>query len=75
MCNVDTIHILKKITMDSDLNDKKKQKNIYIRDFYSPSRKLLRIKVPPDLHLTYSKKWGKRGVGIENDKIQLVPQF
>ena len=32
------------------------------------SRKLLRIKVTPDLHLTYSKKRGKPGVGMENEK-------
>ena len=32
------------------------------------SRKQLRIKITPDLHLTYSKKRGKPGVGIENDK-------
>ena len=35
------------------------------------SRKLLRIKVTPDLHLTYSKHGGKPGVGIENEKYSL----
>ena len=35
------------------------------------SRKLLRIKVTPDLHLTYSKNGGKPGVGTENEKYSL----
>ena len=34
------------------------------------SRKLLRIKVTPDLHLTYSKNGGN-GVVIENEKYSL----
>ena len=39
--------------------------------FFPASRKLLRIKVTPDLHLTYIKKWAKPGVGIENEKYRL----
>ena len=39
------------------------------------SRKLLRIKVTPDLHLTYNKKWGKPGVGIEKEKYSLYINF
>ena len=32
-------------------------------------------KVNPDLHLTYSKKLGKPGVGIENVKYSLYLNF
>ena len=39
------------------------------------SQKLLHIKVTPDLHLTYSKKWGKPGVGIENEIYSLYLNF
>ena len=39
------------------------------------SRKLLHIKVTPDLHITCSKKWGKPGVGIENEKYSLYLNF
>ena len=39
------------------------------------SRKLLHIKVTPALHLTYIKKWGKPGVGIENKKYSLYLNF
>ena len=34
-----------------------------------PSGKHLRTKVTPDFHLTYSKKWGKSGVGIKMIKM------
>ena len=40
-----------------------------------PSRKLLRIKVTPDLHVTYSKNGGNLGVGIENEKYSLYLNF
>ena len=30
-----------------------------------PSRKLLRINVTPDLHLTYSKNWGNLGLVLK----------
>ena len=36
-----------------------------------PSRVHLRTKVTPSLHLTYSKKRGEPGVGIEIDKYSL----
>ena len=39
------------------------------------SRKHLRIKVTPDFHLTYSKKWGKSGVGIKMIKSEKFPFF
>ena len=39
------------------------------------SRKLLCIKVTPDLHLTYSKNEGNHGVGIENEKYSLYLNF
>ena len=39
------------------------------------SRKLLRIKVTPDLHLTYRKNGGKPGFGIENEKYSLYLNF
>ena len=39
------------------------------------SRKLLRIKVTPDMHLTYGKNRGKPGVGIENEKYRLSLNF
>ena len=39
------------------------------------SRKLLHIKVTPDLQLTYSKNGGKPGVGIENEKYSLYLNF
>ena len=39
------------------------------------SRKLLRKKVTPDLHLTYSKNRGKPRVGIENEKYSLSLNF
>ena len=32
---------------------------------FKPSRKHLRTKVTPDFNLTYSKNWGKSGVGIK----------
>ena len=38
---------------------------------YITSWKLLRIKVTPDMHLTYSKN----GVGIENEKYSLHLNF
>ena len=40
-----------------------------IRKSIYPSRKHLRTKVTPDFHLTYSKKWGKSGVGIKMIKM------
>ena len=36
-----------------------------------PSGKHLRTKVTPDFHLTYSKKWGKSGVGMKMIKMEL----
>ena len=45
------------------------------QEFFLPSRKPLRRKVTPDLHLTYSKKRGKPGVGTENEKYSLSLNF
>ena len=39
------------------------------------SRKHLRTKVTTDFHLTYSKKWGKSGVGIEIIKMDYFQYF
>ena len=40
------------------------------------SRKLLRIKVTPDLHLTYSKNGGKtEGLVFKNEKYSLYFSF
>ena len=43
--------------------------------FNKSSRKLLRIKVTPDLHLTYSRNGGKVGLAIENEKYSLYLNF
>ena len=48
---------------------------LYKFDQNPPSRKLLRIKVTPDLHLTYSKNGGNLGLGIENEKNSLSLNF
>ena len=40
-----------------------------------PSGKHLRTKVTPDFHLTYSKKWGKSGVGIKMIKMDNFQYF
>ena len=37
--------------------------------FYHPSRKLLHIKVTPDLHLTYSKNGGNLGLVLKMKNI------
>ena len=39
------------------------------------SRKHLRAKVTPDFQLTYSKKWGKSGVGIKMIKMDNFQYF
>ena len=39
------------------------------------SRKHLRTKVTPDFHLTYSKKGGKSGVGIQLIKMDNFQYF
>ena len=46
----------------------------FMNVFVTSSRTLLRIKVTPVLHLTYSK-WGKPGVGIENENYNLYLNF
>ena len=38
----------------------------------TPSRKLLRIKVTPDLHLTYSKNGGNLGLVLKMKKIACI---
>ena len=43
---------------------------IYIKN--STSRKLLRIKVTPDLHLTYSKNGGNLGLVLKMKKIPCI---
>ena len=37
-----------------------------------PSRKLLRIKVTPDLHLTYSKNWENLGLVLKMTNIACI---
>ena len=39
------------------------------------SRKLLRIKVTPDLHLTYSKNWGNLGLVLKMKNIACISIF
>ena len=39
---------------------------------FKPSRKLLRIKVTPDLHLTYSKNGGNLGLVLEMKNIDCL---
>ena len=40
---------------------------------YMPSRKLLRIKETPDLHLTYSKNGGNLGLELKMKNIAFLP--
>ena len=43
-----------------------------IYNYYEPSRKLLRIKVTPDLHLTYSKNGGNLGLVVKMKNIACI---
>ena len=45
------------------------------RSHSQTSRKLLRIKVTPDLHLTYSKNGGNLGLVQKNEKYSLYLNF
>ena len=79
--NLDRIYRLQKravkIILDYEYNndivcsmDELKILNIYERVF--PSRKLLCIKVTPDLHLTYSKNGGNMGLVLKMKNIACI---
>ena len=50
----------------------KSNENIHKKEDGSSSRKLLRIKVTPDLHLTYSKNGGNLGLVLKMKNIACI---